>query len=203
MHWIKYAVALILAAGILEAEYRFAGLPNSVHILVAALAFLYSVTIFLFMRDIWGSRSVPPKDDDEAISWPQLIVLALWVFVFRLAMLVCAAAYLIQAVNASGQPILDGPAAQPFSAVAIMIGGYLWTPLLEILRAGFPDRAIASLNLLTWQGIVARTLIYATLASLVAAVVRDWIMLVATGRKGQLARILRDILNRFYGGRGR
>ena len=198
MRWIKFAVALILLIGIVEANYRIIGVNNSVHVVVATTIFLYSITIFLFMRDIWGSRSVPAADDDAAISWPRLIVLALWVFAFRLAMLVCASAYVIQVVNASGQPILSGPASQSFGSVFTMIMGHVWPPFLEILRANFPNRAIAGLNLLSWQGIATRALIYVTLALLVSAVVRDWIMLVVTGRKSDLARIIRDVLNRLY-----
>jgi hypothetical protein len=196
MRWIKFVFAALLLFGILEVSYRFLGLNDLVHVVLATIVFLYSSTIFLLMRNGWVASSLSP--DVAALSWPGLIALAVWVLAFRTVMLLASLAYAIQVANMIGQPILTGESFQPFSSIALMIIGYIFSAFAEIWAANYPALPIASLNLTSWQGNFTRTLIYVATSFLVAAVVRDWIMLVITGKEEDLARRIEIVLRHFY-----
>lgn len=196
MRWIKFVFAALLLFGILELTYRFIGASDWVHVALAAVVFLYSSTIFLLMRNGWVASSVSP--DVAALSWPRLVVLAVWLLVFRTVMLLGSMAYAIQVANMMGQPILTGEPFQPYLNIALMIVGYLYPPFAEVWNASSPSLPLAALNLGSWQGNVTRTLIYIVTSFLVAAVIRDWIMLIVTGKEEELARRVEVVLRHFY-----
>jgi hypothetical protein len=196
MRWIKFVFAALLLFGVLELSYRFLGAGDWLHAVLATVVFLYSSTIFLLMRNGWVASSVSP--DVAALSWPGLIVLAVWVLAFRTAMLLGSMGYAIQVANTIGQPILAGEPFQSYLSIVLMIIGYLYPPFAEIWNASSPSLPLAALNLSSWQGNLTRTLIYAATSLLVAAVIRDWIMLIVTGKQEDLARRVEVLLRHFY-----
>jgi hypothetical protein len=209
MRRIKFAVAAILAIGIIEATYN-------VHVFLAISIFLYSITALLWMeaapqrskqasdmsipvdelRRLKGSEQVRRRRSifsvvfEEATSRAHVLVRALGALAFRFAMLLCSTAYLIQALNMNGQPILTGASSQPYLGIVFMLVEYAIPPLNAILKThslGLPSAT--TLNLETWWGLTVRGLIYLLMAFLVFGIIRYWWELIRIGRNEGLDEI--------------
>jgi hypothetical protein len=209
MRGIKFAVAAALAIGIVEATYN-------VHVFLAVSIFLYSTTVLLWMKEapprsrqasdmsipvdelrrLKGServrrrRSIFSVVSKGATSWAHVLRLALWVLAFRLVMLLCSFAYLIQVLNMSGKPILIGASSQPYLGIVSMLVAYAIPPLNVTLKAYSLSLPLATtLNLENWWGLGVRGLVYLLMAFLVFGIIRYWWELIRTGRKEELEEI--------------
>ena len=173
---IKFVVAGALLFEIVGLNYNYFGLLNSLHVSLAIAFFAYSTAVLMLMR--LGADNRNKWDENEQntpVPWRSIILLVCWAVPFRIAVLLVASTYLVQVVNAHGQPILNS-GINSFLGISTMLMSYLVPPAIEALIAHFPDWPLSTLNLQTWQGTAARVAIYALYPSLAFfgfAVIRD------------------------------
>src|SRR5580704_17823051 len=91
--WIKFAVAAVLAFGVIDLNYNYSDLNRYVHAALAVGILVYSITVLMFMPEwIDGEKreadyhTVPP-------SLRRIVVPVFWALAFRFTMLLVSSAY--------------------------------------------------------------------------------------------------------------
>ena len=166
--WIKFAVAAVLAFGVIDLNYNYFDLNRYVHAALAVGIFVYSITVLMFMPEWIASGGEKREADYHTVppSLRRIVVPVFWALAFRFTMLLVSSAYALQAAVANGQSILVNAQPDQFLGILAMLVGYLVPPSTELLKTHFPQLQIAELDLSSSQGFTARLAIYALYPSL-------------------------------------
>ena len=133
--WIKFAVAAVLAFGVIDLNYNYFDLNRYVHAALAVGIFVYSITVLMFMPE-WTANGGEKREVDYYTVPPSLrriVVPVFWALAFRCTMLLVSSAYALQAAVANGQPILVNAQPDQFLGILTMLVGYLVPPSTELL----------------------------------------------------------------------
>jgi hypothetical protein len=196
---LKYIMAAVLALAALEATRQFLHFPPSVHLATASVLYAYALATLLLLKPNFAKQARKIfGDPDELIrrrSRFALLLHAIFLLFFRVALLMAALAYLAQALSLRDAAFLRNSERLGFPSFLLMIFDATAPPLAAIMQYFVPDLESATLNTSNLWAVVFTGGVYLSLAIVAAAVIKDiWSLGYYSGaaeHQEELQRIIR------------